>query len=320
MSRFVSVAAVLAVQAALAAPVAMAQDSVKLNMVPLPSVRQQVDVAMDMRMTMAMKLPADATPEARAQADQMKAAMPITMKMAMRQDLTTTAKRPDGSYTLNAEVATLKSEMRDGSGKSQALPRQGAVRFSADLRNDQFEKIDLQMPPDAPAQAQALSKETQEKIFNQSFDWMRKFNGMSLKVGESVEVPIDMNLPTAGAPTGKLLGKYTLTGINKGVASFDVAVRMDVNFAVPAKAASGASAPAAGPTQGAMSGSGAGKMDLRIADRLMLRSTMAMTMGMDMAGPKGNMRMDMSMDMTSTGKALPAGKKPAAPAKPAPKG
>ncbi|MDH0863307.1 hypothetical protein [Mitsuaria sp. GD03876] len=317
MSRIVSLAAWVAVQAALVAPAAMAQESVKLNMVPLPSTRQQLDVAMDMRMNMSMKLPADATEQAKAQAQQMKASMPITMKMAMRQDLSTTARQPDGGYTLNAEVTSLKNEMRDGTGQTRALPQQGAIRFSARLKDDQFEKIDLQLPPSA--QAQALSKEMQEKIFNQSFDWMRKFNGMTLKVGETVEVPIDMNLPTGNAPTGKLLGKYTLTGVNKGVASFDVAVRMDVNFAVPAPA-SAPSAAAAAPAQGAMSGSGTGKMDLRLADRLMLRSTMAMTMGMDIAGPQGNMRMDMDMTMTSTGKALPVGKKPAAPAKPAPKG
>ncbi|OWQ46163.1 hypothetical protein CDL60_16325 [Roseateles noduli] len=319
MARILSLVAALAVQAALAIP-AMAQDSVKLNMVPLPSSRQQIDMAMDMKMNMAMQLPENATEQQRAQMAQMQASMPITMRAEMRQALSTTAKAADGAYTLEAEIATLKSEMRDGTGKSQPLPQQGPVRFSARLKNDQFEKIDVQLP--TAAQAQALSKEMQEQIFNQSFDWMRKFNGKSLKVGETLEMPIEMNMPMAGAKAGKLLGKYTLTSVDKGVASFDVDVRMDMSFAAPAKAASGASSPAAGPVEGVMSGSGKGKMDLRIADRLMLRSTMAMTMGMDMAGPQGNkMRMDMEMSMTGAGKALPpAAKKPAAPAKPATKG
>ncbi len=329
MSRFVSLAAALAVQAAFVAPAALAQESVKLNMVPLPSVRQQVDVTMDMKMNMSMQLPADAPEQARAQAEQMKATMPVTMQMAMRQVLSTTPKAADGSYTLKAEVNSLKSEMRDATGQVRPLPRPGPIRFTAQLRNDQIDKIDVELPPTMPTQ-QALSKEMQEKIFNQSFDWMRKFNGQTMKVGESVEMPIDLNLPTGGAPTGKVLGKYTLTAINKGVASFDLDMRMDMSFAGPAAAASSASAPEApeapasaasapAPVQGAMTGSGKGKMDLRIADRLMLRSTMTMSMGMDMKGPQGNMRMDMDMAMAATGKALPAAKK-AAPAKPATKG
>ncbi|WP_431259050.1 hypothetical protein ACQ86G_01815 [Roseateles chitinivorans] len=320
MARFLSLVAALAVQAAVAAPAAMAQDSVKLNMVPLPSSRQQVDMTMDMKMNMSMELPPEATEQQRAQMAQMQATMPITMKIGMRQDLSTTAKGPDGSYTLNAEVATLKSEMRDATGQSRPMPAQGPVRFSARLKDDQFEKIDLQLPN--AAQAQALSKEMQEQVFNQSFDWMRKFNGKTLKVGETIEVPIEMNVPMAGAKAGKLLGRYTLTSVSKGVASFAVEVRMDMSFAAPAKPASGASSPASGPLEGAMTGSGKGRMDLRMADRLMLRNTMAMTMGVDMAGPQGNkMRMDMEMAMSGTGKTLPpAAKKPAAPAKPAPKG
>ncbi|WP_431101894.1 hypothetical protein [Roseateles noduli] len=319
MARILSLVAALAVQAAVAVPAAMAQDSVKLNMVPLPSSRQQVDIAMDMKMNMSMQLPPNATEQQRAQMAQMKASMPITMKMGMRQDLSTTAKGPDGAYTLNAEVTTLQSEMRDGTGQARPMPPQGPMRFSAQLKDDQFEKIDLQLSN--AGQAQALSKEMQEKIFNQSFDWMRKFNGKSLKVGETLEMPIDMNLPMASTKAGKLLGRYTLTSVNKGIASFDVDVRMDMSFAAPTPTASGASAPA-GPVEGAMTGSGRGKMDLRLADRLMVRSTMAMTMGVDMAGPQGNkMRMDMEMAMTGTGKALPPGaKKPAAPAKPATKG
>lgn len=320
MTRILSLVAALAVQAAVAVPAAMAQESVKLNMVPLPSSRQQIDIGMDMKMNMSMDLPPNATEQQRTQMAQMKASMPIVMKMAMRQELSTTAKAADGAYTLNAEVATLKSEMRDGTGQTRPLPQQGPIRFSARLKDEQFEKIDLELSGNA--QAQALGKEMQEKIFNQSFDWMRKFNGKSLKVGETLEMPIDMNLPMGEAKAGKLLGKYTLTSVNKGVASFDVDVRMDMNFAAPAKPASGASSPAAGPVEGAMAGSGKGKMDLRLADRLMVRSTMAMTMGVDMAGPQGNkMRMDMEMSMTATGKALPPGaKKPAALAKPATKG
>ncbi|PIM50524.1 hypothetical protein CS062_24560 [Roseateles chitinivorans] len=339
MNRLLSLAAALALQAAIATPVALAQASVKLNLVPLPSVRQQVDLTMDTRMNMSMRLPENAPEQARAEAEQLKAAMPMTMTMAMRQTLSTSPKAADGSYTLEAEMATLKSEMRNAAGQPQALPPPMTFRFTARLKDDQFEQIDMQLP--AAAASQALSKELQEQIFNQSFDWMRKFNGVTLKVGESVEVPVEMNLPMgASKQLGKVLGRYTLTGVRQGVASFDVAVTMAMDVALPVSSpASAASAPAAtasGPTdltapapaasapaevKGSMTANGSGKMDIRLADRLMLRSTMSMTMGMDMAGPQGKLlRMDTQMTMASTGKALPAAKKKTAPAKPATKG
>lgn len=341
MNRLLSLATALALHAAIATPAALAQTSVKLNLVPLPSTRQQVDLTMDTRMNMSMRLPADAPEQARAEAEQLKAAMPLTMTMAMRQTLSTSAKAADGGYTLDAEMATLKTEMRNASGQLQPLPPPMTFRFNARLKDDQFEQIDMQLP--ATAASQALSKELQEQLFNQSFDWMRKFNGVTLKVGESIEVPVEMNLPMGPSKQlGKVVGRYTLTGVRQGVASFDVAVTMAMDVALPVSAPASAAATSAAASsateaaapapaasapaevKGSMTATGSGKMDVRLADRLMLRSTMSMTMGMDMAGPQGKLlRMDTQMNMASTGKALPAVKKKAekaTPAKPASKG
>lgn len=319
MTRIRTLLAALAVQAAVAAPAAMAQESITLNMVPLPSSRQQFDMTMDMKMTMALPpLADDASEQQRTNRARMQAAMPFTMRSEILQTTSTSAKAKDGAYTLDADVTTLKSEMRDGTGRAQPIPQTGPIRVSARLKDDQFESIDVRLPN--AAQGMVLSKEMQDQLFNQSFDWMRRFNGKSLKVGETLEVPMDMALPTGNSKPGKMLGRYTLTSVDKGIASFDVDMRMDMRFVTPATPASGASAPSA-PVEGAMNGSGKGKMALRLADRLMVSTTMTLNMGVDMGQPGQTMRMNIEMTMAGTGKALPpAKKKPATPAKPATKG
>lgn len=310
--------------AALAAP--PVPDSVTLNLTPLPSMNQQQELKMDMRMSMSLTPPPGAPEDARAKAQQMQATMPLTMQTVMRQRLTTGAKAADGSYSLRADMETLKQEMRNAQGQQQALPQQPPLNFTATIRNDQFEAIKLNLPA-TEGQAPQMPPETMEKIFNQVFDWVRKFNGTTLKVGESVEFPLELALPMApSSSSGKVIGRYTLTQLKQGVASFDVDIRMDMNMTVPVNAAA-ASAPAsdAAPAtppqaQATMKGAGTGKMDIRLADRLQLRSTVSMQLGMDMAGPDGSaMHMDMQMTMQGAGKTLPAKATKPAP-KPATKG
>ncbi|OWQ87539.1 hypothetical protein CDN99_18235 [Roseateles aquatilis] len=303
-------------------------DTVTLNLTPLPSMSQEQQLKMDMRMSMKLTPPPNATEEVRAKAEQAQATMPLTLQSVMRQRLTTGPKRADGSYSLQADMESLKQEMRNAQGQVQALPKQPPMKFTATIRNDQFEAIHLDMPAVNGQQPQ-MRQDAMEKVFNQVFDWVRKFNGTTLKVGESVEFPLELALPMAPSNSaGKVMGRYTLTQLKQGVASFDVDIRMDMNLAVPVKAdaASAASAPAsdgavtppAAPpqAQATMKGTGQGTMDIRLADRLQLRSKVTMNMGMDMAGPDGSaIRMDMQMDMEGAGKTLPM-KKAATPAKP----
>jgi len=320
----------VAAPAAPAAPATAAgtTEQIKLNMVPLPASRQQIDTTMNSRLTMTLQLPADASEQMRAGAAELQKLMPLRMTTVMRQTLTTTALDKDGAYQLDADAVTLKSEMRNAAGQPQTVPKAPTVSMTATIKDDQIESTAIKTGELSPEEAQVMSKEAREQLYKQAFDWLTKFNGVPMKVGESVEMPLDLALPTGPRGfNGRLLAKYTLVSINKGVASFDINVRMDMNVTAPSSTASeassaGAAAAAAALAETKATMTGSGKMDLRLADRLTLRNTMTMRVGMDLEPQPGQkMRMDMEMDMVGVGKTLPAAKKaPASPAKPATKG
>ena len=306
------------------APAAGTAEQIKLNMVPLPSSRQQIDTTMNSRLTMTLQLPADATEQARAGAAELQKLMPLRMTTVMRQTLSTTALDQDGAYRLEADAVTLKSEMRNAYGQPQTVPKAPSVLMTATIKADRLESPTIKTAELSPEEEQLMPKEAREQVYKQAFDWLSKFNGVALKVGESVEMPLDLALPTGPRGfNGRLIAKYTLKAINKGVASFDIDVRMEMNAAAASPAASEASAAESAELAAALASTkatmtGSGKMDLRLADRLTLRNTMTMRMGMDLEPQPGQkMRMDMEMDMVGIGKALPAAKKPAAPASPA---
>jgi hypothetical protein len=342
-ARPLSRLAALALAVAIGAPgaaFAAEPDSVSLNLMPLPASRQQLDMKTDVRMTMSMEAGPDAPEKARQTAAALKDSGRFTMRSEMRQSVTTTPKAADGSYAMRADLVTLKSEMRDATGKVQPMPNMGKITFKAGLKNDEIQSIDVELDPNSPM-ASTWSQEVTRQMFDKAFDWMRKFNGTTLKVGESIELPMDVSLPPGvAAGNGRMVGRYTLTELKRGIATFDVGVKMDMALTVPvppAKAASGedaasaptdtasapanaASAPADRAGQAAMSGTGQGTMVLRMADRLMLRNDMTMTLDMDLGMQQGvMMRMNMQMDMQAVGKSLAAAKG-AAPAKTKAKG
>ena len=325
--------AALALTAATALPgaaFAAEPDSVTLNLMPLPGSHQQLDLKTEMRMTMAMILGPQAPEKAQQAAANLKEAGLITMRTEMRQTLTTTSKAADGSYDMLADLVTLKNEMKDGKGNVKAMPDMGKIKFKVGLKNEQIQGVDIDTEPGSPM-AKVWSSDMARQLFDKSFDWMRKFNGTTLKVGESIELPMDLALPPGlSTGNGKMVGRYTLTSLNKGIADFDVAVKMDMALQVPvppAKSASdsadaasapvpSASAAAATTGQAAMTGQGSGKMTVRMKDRLMLRNDMTMSLQMDMAMPQDvKMHMTMEMDMQGVGKTIAAAKAPA-PAKP----
>lgn len=300
-------------------------DSVTMNLMPLPGSRQQLDLKTDMRMAMAMELGPGAPESARANAAKLAEAGRFTMQSEMRQTVVTTPKAKDGSYTMQADMVTLKSEMRDAQGNVKPMPSMGKVVFKAGLKDDQIQSVHVEMDPNSPM-AQAWTQEMSQQIFDKSFDWMRKFNGTTLKVGESIELPMDVALPPqVAAGMGKVVGRYTLTDLTKGIASFDVGVKMDMSMTLPTPGASAASGAAPAPAESAsaadgvgqatMTGAGGGKMVIRMADRLILRNDMALTLDMDIGVQPGvRMKMKMEMDMQGVGKTLAAAKG-AAPAK-----
>lgn len=315
----------LALSALVAAPLgAVAQSEVTLNLVPLPKSAQQLDTNMTMRMNMDMKLPANATDAQRANAQQAKAAMPMTLTNSMRQRIETTAADASGAYTMKASSQSLKNEMRDATGNVKPVPSPGVMTFTAKVQGSKIEPVDFRMgePANPPP---GLTPEARAQMFRQMFEWMEKFNGTTFKVGESKEFPLDMQLPIGpNASKGRIIGRYTLRKVENGVASFDVGLRFDMNVDVSAQqkaaAASGAASAPTGPSKVAMTGNGTGQLDIRLADRVQLLSTIDMKMNMDMAAPDGSqVMMTMDMKVDSRGRSVPVGAaKPAG--KAAPKG
>jgi hypothetical protein len=280
--------------------------TVKLDMTPLPNSSQQHDVSLRTSINM-QRVPSS---EATAQNQQDPAMPGMTMNMQMRQRVDAGAPAADGSIPVKASATTLKAEMQTAQGQVQPLPMPNpSFNFTATLRDGRYENIDM-----SGGAAGNLPAAVREKMFKQIFDGLSKFNGQSVRVGESIELPMQVDMPMAGAGAGNMnvLAKYTLRSIQKGVASFDIALRMDVDVDMP-PAASPASAPeaaASAPAQAMpaakghmkMSGGGTGQLDYRIADRLQLSSTINMTMQMNMNTPDGmTLKMDMSMAMSSKG-------------------
>lgn len=231
---------------------ALAADApaVTLNMLPLPNSAQRHEVNMTMRMDMTITPAETATEAQRAQIRQglAMAGMPMTMNTQMLQRVNVGRKAADGSMPLVATLDTVKAEMSNANGMTMPLPTQGQqLRFDATLRGDRFEDVRLS----GSEQLKAVPPALQERMFRQTFDWMSKFNGKQLRPGESVEAPLDLDLPMAGPAAGnaKFLAKYTLVEVKRGVAVFDVDVGMDMAMSVPlpAPAASAASAPASAP-------------------------------------------------------------------------
>ncbi len=172
---------------------------VRLMMVPLPSSRQQMDMTMSLRMTMALVLPPDAPAQAREIAAQVQKTMPLTMTAVMRQQMQTAAKTADGSYPLEGagdHARCRRCAMRRGR-RSRCRPRRPS-RFKATIRDDRIDAIEAHIPNGTPEQGRRCSpRKLQEKLFNQTFDWVRKFNDVTLKVGESIEMPLELALPMA---------------------------------------------------------------------------------------------------------------------------
>lgn len=316
----------IAAQAApAAAPVAVSFDT-------LPRAGQHQRQTIDLQALMKVRLEAgpDATDEQRAKIAQAaeRAAQSGPMKMSTQMQQTLKVDQPDaqGWLPMTVGVTSQGGSMEVG-GRTIPLPNvMSNVSYSARFNPQDF-NFELQKVEGASAEMTEMMKAQGSGMINEYLQLYKALNQRPLKVGESVELPLNMALPIplpggAGAMQGRV--RYTLARVDRGVAHFDLSMdlKMDVNVPLPAPAASAASdAAAAEPPktlQMQIVGSGAGASSLRLADRLQLASKLAMDMKMTMTGPdNGRMLMDMDMVVQSKGESLA---KPApAPAKAAPK-
>ena len=315
----------LAAQAAPAAPVAVSFDTT-------PRAGQQQRQQIDLQATMKVRMEAtpDATEEQRAKVA--KAAENIErmgpMKMAMRMEHTLKVAAPDAQGWLPMTVAVgVKGGSVEMGGKAQPMPNLSKADMSFSARfNPQDFGFELQNVEAGTPEANAMLSTMGNKTFSESLQLFKALRQHPLKVGESIEVPLNMSLPVplpGGANNMQGLLRYTLARVDKGVAHFDLGmdVKMELNTPVP-KPAGAASAASAADAEAAdtppqmlhmlINGSGKGTSSLRLSDRLPLASRLAMDMKMTMNGPdNGRMYIDMDMVVASQGESLakPAAKK-----------
>ncbi|MDL5032918.1 hypothetical protein QRD43_13465 [Pelomonas sp. APW6] len=312
---------------ALAPALALADDApVTMNLMPLPGTQQQHDFRIKAVTDMKFKAREGASDEEIQQINAKMGAvkMPMTMTLQMSQRLQAGKKDAQGHIPVTARIEYGTMEMRMGDGDlvpGMPAKRMPSMQFNADIIDGRYENIRL-----SGEGAAQLPPQMMEGVFRKTFDALAQMNGTPLRVGESVEMPLEMNVPLPSLPggsnAGKMSARYTLTKVEAGVAYFDIGATMDfkLDLPMPAAAASAASAasaagdaaPAPASLQLVMTGSGTGHLQLRLADRLQQRTDLDLRMDMRMPMPDGHsMQMNLQMDMAGVGKALPAG-----PAKP----
>lgn len=325
----------LSTQAASPAPAAISFD-----MTPRAGQHQRQQMEMQATMKMRVEAGPEATEAQRAQIAQATERMAqmgaMQMAMQMQQTLQVGQADAEGRLPLTVSAGFSGGQVTMG-GKTMPMPKLPSAALSFDARFDPKDfSFEIQKAEGAPELTEILRTQGKSMV-NETLQLARALSQHPLKVGDSVDVPLAMNLPVplpggAGAMQG--LVHYRLTRVDKGIAYFDLGMDLDMSLDVPvppqpAAAASAASAPDAaasaapaaadGAAPRAMHlvahGNGKGHGALRLADRLPLNQQLDMDLQMTLDMPdNGIMHMDMGMTMKSRGESLA---KPAAAAKPA---
>lgn len=270
---------------------------VQLHFMPQPNDKMRQTISMDMRMTMNMLPGPDMTDEQRAKvleaARQMGKGMTMDMKMVLRSEASEADAKGDYLLHLRGEGGQFKLKMADQPPKEMPNPM-ASLELDALTNTAKHDVELLRVKSPLPALADPkLLEGLGQGALKQAFGAMSGLEGRSMKIGESIEIPFDLQMPMTQLPgqsNVKTTIVYTLKSIRRGIATFDTAAKMSMAMAVNE-----------GQPQSVnmtMDGSGTGKMEYRIADRLPLHSDMNLLMHMDMQLPGGaSNRMDMAMKM-----------------------
>lgn len=289
-----------------------------------PRAGQHQRQQMDMQAVMKMRVEAGdaATEEQRAKiaraAERMAQMGPMKMSMQMQQTLQVGQPDAEGWLPVTVTTGSRGVHMEVG-GKPVPVPAAAkadlgfAARFNP--RDFAFQIREVQGSPEF---SEVMRNQGQAAV-TQALQLFKTLRERPLKVGDSVDVPLAMNLPMpmpggAGAMNGVV--HYTLARVERGVAHFDLSMDLKMDAQTPLPTPPGAaSAPQDAAASGVetppktlhmvVSGTGKGQSSLRLADRLPLASTLDMDMQMTVETPdNGRMLMDMNMVMQSKGESL----------------
>jgi len=310
----------------LASQAAPAPAAVSFDTAPRAGQHQRQLIDLQATMKIRMEAGPDATEEQRAKiaqaAERAAQTGPMKMSTQMEQTMKVDAADAQGWLPLTVTVASKGGSMQVGD-RTIPLPNTLTnVSYTARFNPQDF-NFEMQNAEGSSAELAEAMKTQGGALISESLQLFKALSQRPLKIGDSVEVPLNMALPiplpgSAGGMQGRV--KYTLARVDRGVAHFDLGMdlKMDVSAPLPGPAASDAAAAEPPKTlQMQIGGSGKGTAALRLADRLPLTSRLAMDMKMTMNGPdNGRMDMDMNMVVQTKGESLA---KPAAPTKAAPK-
>ena len=278
---------------------AVEPQEVVLHFQPQPG--DKLRQSMDMKMQMAMNmLPGpNISDEQRKRmlegAKQLAKGMSMDMKMAIRTEASEADAKGDYLLHMRGEGGQIHMNMPGSEAKNLPNP-------SADLEVDALihangvgaEILRVKSGMLGTQDAKALDGQA-EGVMQQAFGAMREMEGRRMKIGDSAEIPFNMQLPMQQLPADAKLNTtiaFKLKSISKGIAYFDTTVTMNMEMKSKEQEAKKMNM--------TMKGSGTGVMQYRVADRLPLRQDMDITMLMDMQMPgEVSMQMDMKMQMAA---------------------
>lgn len=274
---------------------------VELRFQPQPGDKLRQTINMNMQMAMNMLPGPDTSEEQRAKllegAKKLGKGMSMDMKMAMRVEASEADAKGDYLLHLRGEGGQMNLKMADQPPKAMPNP-------VGDLELDTLTNVDhskmeiLRIKSAQPALKDSKMLESMgQGLIKQAFGAMSELEGRRMKIGDSAEIPFDVQMPMAQLPANAhivaTLG-FTLKSIRGGIANFDTVVKMKMDMASDEGEAQ--------QMKMAMTGGGTGTMAYRIADHLPMRNDMLLSMRMDMQMPADvSMQMDMTMKMDARG-------------------
>ena len=267
---------------------------VELHVLPQPGDKLLQTTTMTMQMNTNMLPGQDMTEEQRSkllEANQkLGKGMRMTMDMAVRTEASEANAKGDYLLHLRGEGGQFKLHVPEQAVKDLPNPMVG-LELDA-LTNTG--KPDFEILRVKCAQASLDDQKINglaQGLLSQAFGAMKGLDGRHMKVGESVEIPINLQIPLSqlqGQGHANFTAIYTLRSIHRGIATFGTAIKMEMDISghddQPQK------------VNVDVTGSGTGSLQYRIADRLALHHDMNADMHMTMQLPGGvSTQIDMKM-------------------------
>jgi len=271
---------------------------VELHFMPQPGDKLRQTISMNMQMIMNTLPGPDMTEEQRTRllenAKRMGKGVTTSMAMVMRTEASEADAKGDYLLHLRGEGGKFQTQVADQPPKDTPNPL-GNLELDVLTNTSNQEFHVLRTKSVLPALPDKAIDGLAHSVLKQAFGAMSGLEGRHMKIGDSVEIPFDLQMPIAQFPAkgpANVTTVYTLRTIRQGIATFDTAVKMEMGLAInegqPQK------------VNVTTNGSGTGTLEYRIADHLPLRHDMNVTTHTSVQLPSGaSTQVDTKMAMRS---------------------